>query len=173
MRAAYATWPRNDGRIPCMPIRPSVLILSFSPIHADARVLRQVRLLVDRYDVTTCGYGPAPEGVVDHIQIPDGLAGWHKDRRLLLQRRYATVYRSNPVVAHLWDRLPRERFDVVLADDIDTVPLALALRPHAGVHADLHEYAPRQNEQLWRWRAYVAPYVRWLCRKFLPKVGSI
>ncbi|MEE6274468.1 glycosyltransferase family 1 protein [Georgenia sp. MJ206] len=150
-----------------------LLILSFSRIASDARVLRQVRLFAERYEVTTCGYGPAPEGVDHHVLIPDDLVYWHKDRTLLLQRRYAAVHRTNAVVAHLWDRLPRGHFDVVLADDIDTLPLALSLRPRGGVHADLHEYASRENEESWRWRLFVAPYFRWLCRTFLPHAGSV
>ncbi|MCM3661070.1 glycosyltransferase family 1 protein [Georgenia satyanarayanai] len=156
-----------------MPSRPSVLVLSFSPIHADARVLRQVRLLSETYDVTTCGYGPAPDGVVDHVEIPAEHVYWRKDQRLLLKRRYAAVHRSNAVVRYLWNRLPRGHFDVVLADDIDTVPLALSLQARAGVHVDLHEYAPRQNEEMWRWRLLVAPYFRWLCRTFLPHASSV
>ncbi|MFC4556066.1 glycosyltransferase family 4 protein [Georgenia faecalis] len=153
--------------------RPRVLVVSFSDISQDARVLRQVRLLAPRYEVTTCGYGPAPDGVADHVRIPDDLIYWHKDRRLLLERRYAAAYRTSPVVAYLWDRLPRSYFDVVLADDVDTVPLALSLHPRRGVHADLHEYAPRQNEESWRWRTFVAPYVRWLVGRFVPLAASV
>jgi hypothetical protein len=153
--------------------RPRLLILSFSDIRSDARVLRQVRLLADDYELTTCGYGEAPDGVAEHVRIPDELVHWHKDRSLLLQRRYAAVYRTNAVVAHLLTRLPREHYDVVLADDADTVPLALDLRPRRGVHVDLHEYAPRQNEESRRWRWFVAPYYRWLVRTFVPRAASV
>jgi hypothetical protein len=155
------------------PVRPRLLVLSFSDIRSDARVLRQVRLLADDYELTTCGYGEAPEGVVDHVRIPDELVHWHKDRALLLQRRYAAVYRSNAVIAHLRARLPRDQYDVVLADDADTVPLALGLHPRRGVHVDLHEYAPRQNEESWRWRWFVAPYYRWLVRTFVTRAASV
>ena len=150
-----------------------ILILSFSHITQDARVLRQVRLLAPRYEVTTCGYGPAPDGVTEHVEIPADLVYWHKDRLLLLQRRFAAAYRSSPVVAYLWDVLPRGEFDVVLADDADTVPLALALQPRRGVHADLHEYASRQSEESWRWRTFVAPYYRWLVGTFVPRASSV
>ena len=156
-----------------MSARPRLLILSFSDIRSDARVLRQVRLLRDDYELTTCGYGEAPEGVAGHVRIPDELVYWHKDRSLLLQRRYAAVYRANAVVAHLDERLPRDHFDIVLADDADTVPLALTLRPRRGVHADLHEYATRQNEESWRWRWFVAPYYRWLVRTFVTRAASV
>ena len=43
-------------------MKPKLLILSFSPIASDARVLKQVDLFAEDYEVTTCGYGPAPAG---------------------------------------------------------------------------------------------------------------
>ena len=155
--------------------RPRLLIMSFSPLRSDARVLRQVRLFADRYAVTTLGYGESPDGVVEHLRLPDEVVSWHKDRRLLVARRYETAYRSSPVVVAA-TRLLEGRahtFDVVLADDIDTVPLALDLAPPAGVHADLHEYHPRQNEENRRWRLFVAPYYRWLVRTYGTRADSV
>ncbi|WP_154795231.1 glycosyltransferase family 1 protein [Occultella kanbiaonis] len=155
------------------PSRPSLLILAFSPIAQDARVRKQVALFAPDYDVTTVGYGPAPDGVVAHHEIPADLIAWHKDRLGLIVRRYSSVYWGNAVVAHLRAVLPVHAFDAILADDADTVPLALWLRPRAGVHADLHEYAPRENEESRRWRTFVAPYYRWICRTFLPRCASL
>lgn len=154
---------------------PRLLILSFSPLTSDARVLRQIRLFQEReYAVTTLGYGPAPEGVAQHLQLPDDAISWHKDRRLLMLRRFEAAYRTSPVVVAATALLAggRGRYDVVLADDIDTVPLALDLAPRGGVHADLHEYHPRQNEELRRWRLFVAPYYRWLVRTYGTRADS-
>ena len=92
-----------------------------------------------------------------------------------MARRYEAAYRGAPVVRAAADLLVgrRARFDVVLADDIDTVPLALDLAPRGGVHADLHEYHPRQNEELRRWRWFVAPYYRWLVRTYGTQADSV
>jgi len=152
--------------------RASLLILSFSPLISDARVLKQVRLFTPDHDVTTCGYGPAPEGVVDHVEIPADLPVWRWSRAALLTRRFRSAYWGNPAVAHVRTALAGRSFDVVLADDVDTVGLALWLEPRHGVHADLHEFAPRQKEDLWRWRLFVAPFVRWLCRTYVARARS-
>ena len=103
--------------------------MSFSPLRSDARVLRQVNLFAQRYAVTTLGYGEAPDGVVEHLRLPDDVVSWHKDRRLLMSRRFETAYRTSPVVQAAARLLEgrRARFDVGLADDVDTVPLALDL----------------------------------------------
>jgi len=151
--------------------RPSLLIVSFSPIASDARVLKQVRLFADELDVTTCGYGPAPDGVVAHLRIPDDAEHWRKDPRWLLSRQYRRVYETNAAVRAARVALAGRRFDVVLADDVDTVPIAL--NHGARVHADLHEYAPKQNTELRRWRWFVAPYMRWLCRRFVRRADSV
>ncbi len=153
-------------------IRPRLLIIAFSPLLSDARVLRQVRLFSADYDVTTVGYGEAPPGVLEHIRIPDHIVAWHKDRRLLILRRYQAAYDTMPVIQHLRSVLTPGQWDVVVADDVETVPLALGLGAR-GVHADLHEYASRQNEESWRWRWFVAPYQRWTVRHWVSRADSV
>lgn len=153
--------------------RPSLLIISLSTLVSDARVLRQIRLFSERYAVTTVGYGPAPEGVAEHLQVPDEIISWHLDRRLVILRRYQSAYDTAPVIQHLRPRLEPGRWDVVLANDVETVPLAVGLRAPGGVHADLHEYASRQNEESRRWRWFVAPYRRWLVRTWVSRAASV
>lgn len=159
----------HNGRM----ARPSLLIISFSGLRSDARVLKQIRLFTPQYDVTTVGYGEAPEGVVDHVRIPDELVYWRYPRPLVLARRFALAYWRNPVVAYLRGVLPQGAYDVVLADDVDTVPLALSLRARKGVHADLHEYAPRMKEDVTRWRLFVAPLMTWLCARHVTRADSV
>lgn len=156
-----------------MPDRPSLLILSISRIVSDPRVLKQVALFRDRYEVSTCGQGPAPEGVARHFELPADTRGWVDDRVALLTRRYRRAYRNIGGVAAARAMLPVGAFDAVLANDLNTVPLALSLQPRRGVHADLHEFAPREKEDDLKWRLLVAPFLRWLCRKYLARAASI
>lgn len=153
--------------------RCRLLIISYSPLYRDARVLRQIRLFTADHDVTTVGYGPAPADVVEHIRIPDEIVYWHKDRRLLLARAYQRTYDTMPVQQWLRGRLPVGGHDVVIANDADTLPLAVGLRPRKGVHADLHEYAPSQREHVAWWRWIVAPYYRWLIRRWGTRADSV
>lgn len=154
--------------------RPSVLVLSYSPLHRDARVLRQVRLLVDDYDVTTCGYGPSPDPrVVEHRQIPSELVYWHKDRRTTILRLFQRTYDTMPLTRHLRERLGVGEFDIILANDVDAVPLAVSLEPRLGVHADLHEFSSRQKEEDRVWRTFVAPFIRWMVRRWVTRADSV
>lgn len=153
--------------------RPSLLILSFSDIRGDARVLKQVREFTPDYDVTTCGYGEAPDGVVEHLRIPSDAPSWRFDRVALVLRRFERAYRGNRAVVEAERLLGGRVFDVVLANDLDTVPLAIGLHPRGGVHADLHEYTPRQRYEDLRWRVFFAPLMAWLVRTYVRRADSV
>lgn len=149
-----------------------LLIISFSKIVSDARVLKQVKMFSEDYEVVTCGYGPTPEGAVKHYSIPDEHVYWRRSQALTILRSYKKAYWSSPAVRWAKQALAGEQFDCILADDIDSVGLALSLNPKYGVHADLHEYSPREKEDVLRWRLFVAPYMRWQVRRFVTKAKS-
>lgn len=152
--------------------RPTLLIISYSRLYRDARLLRQIKLFSTDYAVTTCGYGPAPEGVVEHHQIPNEIVYWRTDRKLVVARLYQRAYDRAPITAYLRGVLNPGTFDVILANDVMSVPFAVSLKPRGGVHADLHEYATRQQEEVWRWRQFISPYYAFLLRKWVTKASS-
>lgn len=157
---------RRSGR------RPTLLIVSFSAISSDARVLKQVALFRDDFEVTTCGYGPAPDGVVEHLRIPDGTRAVPRNPILIRARLYATVYRRMPAVRTARALLHGRSFDVAFANEYETVPIALDVA-RDGVHADLHEYSSRLHEEVPAWRRLVAPYVRWMIRRYVRRASSV
>lgn len=153
--------------------RQRLLILSFSPIAQDARVLKQVGLFSGRVELTSCAFGPAPAGVDHHIALVHrDLPGRTWDGLLQLGA-YRAGYWLLPDVRAARRALRGRRFDAVLADDIDTVPLALSLGAPGGVHADLHEYFPRLHEEHEPWRRRIGPWYSWLCRRYLPRAASV
>ncbi|WP_019483069.1 hypothetical protein [Arthrobacter sp. TB 23] len=165
----------TDGTFPGG--RPRILVLSFSPIHRDPRVLRQIQFFSQFADVLSCGYGAAPEGVVEHIEIPIEFKPWRPDFKsaaaLLAARFYERLYFDSDRVKHVLRNIPAGSMDVIVANDALAVPAAVALRPRKGIHADLHEYAPRQGEDKLQWRLLVAPFMDWACRKYVTKADSV
>lgn len=154
--------------------RPRLLIMSFSNISTDARVLKQVNHFAGMYDVTTYGYGPTPDNRVRHIQLDDSRRIHKWTRRELILRQFTRMYWQQSAIRQAQaDLAPLPTFDAILANDIDTVGLALQLKPARGVHADIHEYSPRQNEELLIWRVFEGPYMKWMCRRFLPQAASM
>nr|WP_223169247.1 glycosyltransferase family 1 protein [Microbacterium sp. MF43] len=152
--------------------RPRLLILSFSPLRTDARVLKQIALFSDRYEVTTCGYGPAPDGVAAHFEMPRSADYQDLNGRLITLRWYQAAYWRISAVAWVRRHVPRDSYDVALANETEAVPVALWLRPRGGVHADLHEFTPRLNEELPAWKRRIAPFHRWVCRRYVRRASS-
>ncbi|MGM7697401.1 glycosyltransferase family 1 protein [Microbacterium sp. A84] len=152
--------------------RPRLLIISFSTISSDARLLKQVHRMCADFEVHTLGYGDTPDGVAGHFRVPDAFPIWRYDRASLILRRFRKAYWSNHAIAFAENALQGTRWDAIIANDVDAVGLALAQESVHGVHADLHEYAPRQKEDVLKWRLFVAPFIRWMCRRFVVKASS-
>jgi hypothetical protein len=159
------------------PKRPQVLVLSFSRIIRDPRVLRQISLYGEFADVISCGYGPSPEGVARHIEVPEDLPAWRSNKvktaLYLGARLYGRLYFRAARIRLVQERVPPGTVDVVVANDAIAVPLAVSLRPRKGVHADLHEYAPKQMENDRMWRLLIGPLMDWACRKFVTEAHSV
>ena len=153
----------------------SLTIVSFSTLARDPRVQRQIDRFAQEYEVTTVGFGPTPHPAVRHIELPENTRAWPSRKKYLLTRRFGHAYWDMSAVRAARTALEAHvgQADIVLANDVNTLPLALWLAPRQGIHADLHEYAPREKEHVRTWRWFIAPYQRWICRTCLPRVDSV
>jgi len=153
-----------------------ILLLSFTDISRDPRVRRHIDALRTEHDVVTCGRGPAADGVVEHLQIND--AAWHLPLSplgiaALLARRHDAAYGRIPAVQEARAALGDQRFDLVIANDAVTLPVALGIARSRPVLADLHEFAPLEMEEDWRWRLLLQRFATWLCATYLPQVAAV
>lgn len=157
--------------------RPRVLVLSFSPIQRDPRVLRQIRYFSEFADVLSCGYGGSPDGVVEHIEIPERFKPWRSNYKvvasLLAARFHERLYFDSDRVKFVLRSIPAGSVDVVVANDALAAPVGVALRPRKGLHADLHEYAPRQGEDKLQWKLLIGPLMHWACRRYVTQADSV
>ena len=161
----------------------SAAVISFSPLHRDARVQRQVRTLRETCDVTALGLtNPHIEGVrfVDVSTGPgiiprSAVRTWERMFRafLLKARCFEAAYRLQGRVRKAAEILKDHDFALIVANDIDTLPLALRYRGRAKVLFDAHEYAPRQYDAWFLWRFFFQEYTEYLCRTRIPQVDSM
>lgn len=154
--------------------RPSLLIISFSDLTRDARILKQIDLFADEYAVTTCGYGPSPSDQVRHVEIarrePDSVV---KLRAAFIRLHlYTCAYQITPEVRASERALRGLRFDAVLANDLDTVGVALQVAPPQKIHVDLHEYWPGLCDFDAKWQRIRQPYYEWMLRHYASKAAS-
>jgi len=159
-----------------MTSRPRVLSISFSDLRHDARVLRQLAILREFADVTTIGYGSPPDGVGEHLEIPEALPSLPQTGLgvlLLATRQYRTVRLRAPAIVAARRLLADRRFDAVVANEARALPLAHAVATGAPVWGDMHEWAPGERTHVLAWRLLVAPYMRWVCSTYLPKTTIV
>jgi len=125
----------------------------------------------------TMGTGPSPEGVVGHVELPAGVD--HLPRTpvglaALATRRHRLAYRQTPVVRAIAALAPDPRdFDLVIANDLITVPVMLDLAGTTPVIADMHEYEPRQFEDLWQWRLALQSFYSFWCGESLHRAAAV
>lgn len=155
--------------------RPKILCISFSDIRADARVLRQLEVLARHGDVTTLAYGERPDAAAGHLRIEDALPSLPQTIPGVLKlalRRYQSVEVDAPAMKAALALIADRRFDIVVANEARALPLAFRVAGSPRIWCDLHEWAPEERTHVLSWRILVAPFIRWMCARYLPRVDA-
>ena len=158
--------------------RPRILILSFSPLATDPRVSRQIDLLAADYDIVAAGFSAPLNPNVTYVALSSRRQSiTHRlgSALRLLARKFDSYYWRIDSVRDALSSLASYPFDLILANDPDTWPLAhvLARKTRARLLFDAHEYAPRELEDLLSWRLTKQAYRTALCRRYLPEADGM
>ncbi|MEB3189313.1 MAG: glycosyltransferase [Snowella sp.] len=167
----------------------TILIISFSNLERDPRVNRQIRFLKDKYNIITAGYG-SPNldkvqyihlfPVIDkpHIPVFSKLLALPKKSlsaiRLLIGY-FDKYYWTKPEIVYAYDQLKETNCDLIISNDIDSLPLSIRLAEHTNsqILFDAHEYAPREWEESIRFRLFFQKFKTYFCNTYIPKVDSM
>ena len=157
----------------------SLLIITFTQVNSDPRVLRQISALIGHYRLTVVGRGPNPFHELDFISLD--AEPWQKTKpflqrvvrsTLLVTRKYQSYYQSLENVRASTKALGGRMFDIVLANDFETLPLASSIQRHF-LCLDAHEFALDQHSSL-VYRVMFKRYVtRWLVRNHVRNVDRM
>jgi hypothetical protein len=150
------------------------LVISFSDLDSDPRLDRQIGALRFRFEVAAAGLAPPVFRDVRFIDIsspPRRVAGRALGLIRRLLRRSEAVFWKHPANQAVLQRLRDVEADVVVANDLSALPIAMHLgRP---VVFDAHEYSPDElGDSLW-WRALERPERMWICRRYVPGVAAM
>jgi hypothetical protein len=153
-----------------------ILVLVFSNYKQDARVQRQVNVLKKNNRVTLVCFAADDDPDLEIIRIQQ--TRLTTSRRILLglaliSRRYQSAYAIFHNYGFLIDQLSTRNFDLIMANDVDTLPLAFALKKNARIIFDAHEYAPRHFENNLVWRIFFQPFNVYICRKYIPLTDAM
>lgn len=91
----------------------------------------------------------------------------------MLARNYQPVYWDDLDFETLVKPIKDENFDIIYANDIESLPLAIRLKKNAKIVFDAHEYSPRQNENILSFRIFLMGYIDYLCRTFIPQADAM
>ena len=159
-----------------MESKPDLFLVSFSQIDKDVRVLRHIQALKADFRIKTIGYGESPNGVAEHFKIspkykylPLSIAGlfW------LLTRQYQRALNSTQSFRFARGILERESCDVLFLNDVQTIGLSSCVNLKTTLVMDMHEYAPLEMEDDWRFRILLQGYYTTLCSLYLPKADLL
>jgi len=147
----------------------TVLIISYSLLHRDPRILRQVQALEQNYKITTIGYTPIKNDSIIHyplnIPIKSSLIRKFCNFINVLLRRF-----KNNTEKILEARFNLKNIlsmdiatpDVIFANDWNGLYLASALKSKHNwkvkIYYDAHEYSPKDHNSI-RWWLVIRPLV--------------
>jgi len=157
-------------------MKQKILILSFSNLDSDPRVLRQIQFLADTYEITAAGYkNPQINGIkfIDVSPKPQNLFQKIRGGIRLLTHQYESYYWNHPRTCSTFELLQNIETDLIIANDIDSLPIALKIAGKAKVIYDAHEYSPCEFEDLLVWRIFYQQYKTYLCQTYLPHVDEM
>lgn len=155
-----------------------ILLISPSEISQDPRVLAHLDVLKEYGDVVTAGYGDTPHGVNRHVSIESkarylpmsflGLLQVLVGLNILAGRR--TKFSQSVLKATMSDV-----YDLVVANDVHALCVAheVSKRTKAALWVDMHEYAPLEGEDDWRWMLIFRRYVTAICNKYLKQADCV
>lgn len=153
-----------------------ILVISFSDLNHDARVSRQVDFIKDNYLVTVAAYGGQENKGYELIPITKTKFTFtHKlfSSFFLLTRWHGKAYSLLYQLSSIEVALRQKTFDLIIANDVESLPFAFSLKTNAKIIFDAHEYAPRHFEDRLTWRIFFQPFNIHLCKKYIPQVDAM
>jgi len=149
----------------------TVLIISYSPLHSDPRILRQVQALKQEYKIITIGYTSIKDDSITHYPVKrytGKRSSLFKKMHLLLS---LLINFNNYERNYLEKNLDLENIlfqdiitpDVIIANDWNGLYLASTLKLkhtwQAKVYFDAHEYSPKEFDKSIKWRITSQPII--------------
>ena len=154
-----------------------VLILSYSSIDRDPRVLRQIKFFSKlNFDITLSGLSYA--GNLSFIPILRPKKVLFRLIKFFLMVFRATSLRKREFLYH--SSLKKLKtcqplFDLILANDIETWPIGAELKnhtPESRLVFDAHEHYTKHFSDVWKWNWFHKRYLSYICREFIPKTDK-
>lgn len=155
-------------------MKKSVLIISTTDQNRDPRVLRQIDFLKEDFDVWCCGLNNTivEKSKFIKLNINNSTVSRIPVFMMRLFRQYDSLedYWIKNKISIDTNKL---KFDYIIANDLDTLPLAYKFFQSENVICDFHEYTPAEFEDQFMWRLLHRDFAVHQCKKYFPKLKRI
>jgi len=148
-----------------------MLLISFSNLKSDPRVKRQINYFKDFYEITTVGLADSEIENVTHINVfsPFNKIKFIAPLPKLLLGMFESYYWNLDEIKLTIEKTKGKKFDIIIANDADSLPVALKIKGSAKVIFDAHEYSPEENTDSFRWRVLFKNYKTYLIKHYANK----
>ncbi len=149
-----------------------ILIISFSNLKNDSRVKRQINYLKKQNKVLTMGLADPEIEDVNFIDISFKLNKFHLLYTMFLSTigLFEKSYWKQDQIKVAQKKIKSsnlENLDLIIANDIDSVPLALSIKSNnTKIIFDAHEYSPLEHNDNLVWRIVFKKYKTYLIQKY-------
>jgi hypothetical protein len=153
-----------------------ILILAYSDLRHDARVARQVDFLSEGNQLTIACFNSPPEWTHEVLHIKR-IRPTYLEKAIssifLLTNQFESAYSVLYDFPNFRSKIKDRAFDLIVANDIESLPLAFKIKGKEKILFDAHEYAPRHFEDKLVWRIFFQRFNKYLCKKYLPQVDKM
>ncbi len=154
-----------------------VLIICFTNLKNDARVMRQIGFLKDQYQLTVAAFDAYPDDQYQFFKLEKTKLTFLRKAIcsfFLLFGLHNIAYRILHDYKRYIPELQAKGFQLIVANDIETLPIAYQIgNSNTKIFFDAHEYAPRQFEDRLYWRIFFKRFNVNICKKYIPRVDGM
>ena len=152
--------------------KKNILIISYSPLHRDPRILRQIHALKNDYNIQTIGYtNPCVEGVdffeVSLTPVCDTFFKKCQKALKIIMHKYSNMLYKNLSINELYS-YTYQTPDGIYANDWNGLYAAVLLKKknnwNCKIYFDAHEYFPRYTERI-VWKLFERPLILYALKK--------
>ena len=153
-------------------MKKKLLLVSYTSSVKDPRVFKEWTFLKDEFDITIAGLAPcvpdapfleirkSPPGLFEKVQFALGMLFGNA-------KPFLNSFRIDLAEAK------KQKFDLVLCNDLLPLPLSFELAQGAPVFFDAHEYYPEEHDDSLFWRIVFKRTIRKLAEACIPRAAGM
>ncbi len=149
----------------------NILIIAFSDINKDARVSRQINWLKSDHTVSLIALDYLNDCKLNFFKIDNHFSFFRKviGAFFLKLKLYERYYNNLTEIVKSEEILRNLKFDLIIANDIQSLPIAVKYKNNAKIYFDAHEFSPKEHDTNIFWCFFFKDYYNYLCKKYIPK----